>query len=291
MRVGAFEINEPVPQLKEPHALAMLRPWVDVGSVGSLTLSRLERHFKALELGKIARPGNFFDFTRYRPMLSTRGGKREITVPNSFIYYGTREDGHDFLFLHLLEPHAFGEDYSESVIELLQHFGVKRYFLIGSMYDAVPHTRPLLVTGSAVNDPDQASGSGNIQRSTYEGPTTITYMIGQEAAKVGIESSSMIVHLPQYAQLEEDFTGAARVLEALGGVYGLPPNLIDSKKGESQYEELSRAVASNPQLQPVIAQLEANYDARSAASGEPAPELPTQVEDFLSEMGERFDLD
>jgi hypothetical protein len=291
MRVGAFEINEPVPELKEPHALAMLRPWVDVGSVGSLALTRLERHFNALELGKLARPGNFFDFTRYRPMLSVRGGQRDITVPNSFIYYGTQENGHDFLFLHLLEPHVFGEDYSESILELLQHFGVKRYFLIGSMYDAVPHTRQLLVTGSVVNETGKAPGSADLERSTYEGPTTITYMIGQQASKLDIESSSMIVHLPQYAQLEEDFTGAARLLEVLGGVYGLPSNLIDLKKGETQYQELSKAVASNPRLKPVIEQLEANYDARAGAPGEAAPDLSIEVEDFLKKMGDRFESD
>ena len=126
MRIGAFEINEPVPDLQEPHALTMIRPWVDVGSVGSLALTRLERHFGATELGKLARPGNFLDFTRYRPVISMREGRRQITVPNSFINYAIREDGHDFLFLRLLEPHMFGEDYTDSIVELLKTFGVKR---------------------------------------------------------------------------------------------------------------------------------------------------------------------
>ena len=73
MRVGAFEISEPVPELHDPHALVMIRPWVDVGSVGTLTLARLERHFAAKDLAKLARPGNFFDFTR---KLQTRNIRR-----------------------------------------------------------------------------------------------------------------------------------------------------------------------------------------------------------------------
>lgn len=60
MRLGAFEIDEPVPELNEPHALAMLQPWIDVGGVGTLTLSWLEGHFQAKEVGRLARPGNFF---------------------------------------------------------------------------------------------------------------------------------------------------------------------------------------------------------------------------------------
>ena len=33
------------------------------------------------------------------------------------------------------------------------------------------------------------------------------------------------VHLPQYVQLEEDYAGAARLLEVLSSIYDLPPDL------------------------------------------------------------------
>ena len=165
MKIGPFEIREPVPELKEPHALAMLRPWVDVGSVGSLALTRLERHFGGKELGKLARPGTFFDFTRYRPTVVVKEARREITVPNTYINYAQPEKGPDFLFSHMLEPHMFGEDYSEAVLEVLKTFGAKRYFLIGSIYDAVPHTWPLMVTGTTGS---QSGGPVNVQQSTYQ---------------------------------------------------------------------------------------------------------------------------
>ena len=118
----------------------MLRPWVDVGSVGSLVLNRMERHLGARELGKLARPGTFFDYTRYRPTMTMRDGKRDITTPNSFINYAQPDQGQGFLFFHLLEPHMFGEDYCDAILELLRTFNVTRYALIGAMYDAVPHT-------------------------------------------------------------------------------------------------------------------------------------------------------
>ena len=51
MKIGAFDIDEPVPALREPHVFAMVRPWVDVGSVGTLTLNRLEHHLGSNELG------------------------------------------------------------------------------------------------------------------------------------------------------------------------------------------------------------------------------------------------
>src|SRR5438477_5985602 len=121
MRIGAFEIKEPVPELTEPHALVMIRPWVDVGSVGSLTLRRMERHYGAQELGKLARPGTFFDFTRYRPNVRVVNGERVTTSPNSVVNWAHPESGPDLLFLHLLEPHAMAEDYIDSIVELLKY--------------------------------------------------------------------------------------------------------------------------------------------------------------------------
>jgi hypothetical protein len=57
MRVDAFEIVDDAPKLTNVRAIAMLKPWVDVGKVGTLVLNRLERQLGARELGRLARPG------------------------------------------------------------------------------------------------------------------------------------------------------------------------------------------------------------------------------------------
>ena len=106
MRLHAFDLVDPVPELNDPHALAVVRPWIDVGSVGSLLLSCLEAHLGSIELAKLARPGNFFDFTRYRPTMTRQENSSEVEVPNTIVSYGRQSGGHDFLFLRLLEPHA-----------------------------------------------------------------------------------------------------------------------------------------------------------------------------------------
>ena len=291
MRIGPFEMMEPLPELEEPHALVMLRPWVDVGSVGTIVLSRLERHLDAVEIGKVARPGNFYDFTRYRPVIAMREGVRDVTIPNSFIYACRREGARDLLLFHLLEPHAFGEDFAEGVTEVLQELKAVRYSLIGAMYDAVPHTRPLMVTGSVQGPNSQRQArEANVEESTYEGPTTIMYVANRFATTNGMETASMIVHLPQYVQLEEDFSGATRLLESLRVLYDLPDRLIDDRRGRAQYDEVSSALESNPRLKEVVEQLERNYDARPAAreTTEEAPLAP-EIERFLKEIDQGFD--
>ena len=178
MRVGAFELKEPLPELNEPYVFAILQPWIDVNHVGSLTLNGLETRFEAKELGKVAKPGHFFDFTRYRPMLHFDEGIRRVSIPNTTLRYAKREGENDLLFLHLLEPHVLAEAYVDSVLRLLKTFKAKKYCLLGSMYDVVPHTRPLIVNGGAIGIETVLDlKRSKAQSSYYEGPTSITILI------------------------------------------------------------------------------------------------------------------
>ena len=301
MRVGAFEINEPVPELKDPHAFAMIRPWVDVGSVGTLTLNRLERFMGSKELGRLHRPGTFFDFTRYRPNMRFVDGVRQVKIPNSTIRYATTENGPDYLFLHLLEPHSNGEDYTDSILEVVRYFGVKRYCRVGAMYDAVPHTRPLLVTGS-LGSVEQKRPVPNfkLQQSTYQGPTTIMNLLSEGIEQDEIETINFMVHLPQYVQLEEDYAGTSRMIEVLSSVYeNIPPDLAPVRRGQRQYRELNATVDRNSELKTLIQQMEQYYDSQltvesSSTSSEQdgsSTTLSPEIEAFLSELGDRLEGD
>ena len=297
MRIGAFEIQEPVPELRDPHVFAMVRPWVDVGSVGTLTLNRLERFLGSKELGRLARPGGFFDFTRYRPTMKLVQGEREVKIPNSIIRYAKTEEGPDYLFFHLLEPHSNGEDYTDSLLEVVRHFQVKRYCRIGAMYDAVPHTRPLLVTGTLGSvRQSRPVPAFKVRRSTYQGPTTIMNLLSEGIERFEIESINFMVHLPQYVQLEEDYAGTSRMIEVLSSVYDtIPSDLAPARRGQRQYRELSATLERNTELKDLIQQMEAYYDAQmdseepGVEESVPTATLSPEIERFLSELGERLD--
>lgn len=286
MRVGTFELREPAPQLKGPHCFVMLSPWIDVGRVGSLALAFLESHFHGQELGKLARPGLFYDFTRYRPMIYLVEGRREIKIPNTFLNYAQRSEGGDLLFLYCMEPHALGDTYAQSILNMLEHLQVKRYCMVGSMYDSVPHTRPLIISGSSSNPELEAElNKMDIHRSSYQGPTTINVLVSENAPKRGIETMSMVVHLPHYAQLEEDYSGEYAVLQALSHLYHLSLDLNEIKqRAEEQYKRISQAVQKNPQMDELVKLMEVSYDARSAKKRDTELPLPPGIEKFLREI-------
>ena len=291
MRIGAFELIDELPSFQDLHVISMLRPWIDVGNVGTIALSKLEKHFGAKELGRLARPGTFFDFSRYRPIVRTMEGKRSLTIPNSIINYAIRDDGPDLLFFHILEPQSFGEDYTDAILEVLDSLKITRYIRIGGMYDAVPHTRPILVTGSAQGSvKDKLKDLIDLKSSTYQGPTSIVNLVSDGINERGIDNISLMAHLPQYVQLEEDFAGACSLLEVLCKICDLPPELANPKKGRQQYRELNAEIQRNQGLKALIQRLEIHYDSKTSFDGEDSEaKLSPEVEKFLREMGERFD--
>ena len=295
MRLRAFDLNESVPELNNPHALAVIQPWMDVSRVGSLILSCLEAYLGPKELGKLARPGDFFDFTRYRPTLIRKDNSSEVDVPNIIITYGKQPGSHDFVFLRLLEPHMGAEEYIDSVIELFKNFGVKRCCVIGSMYDMVPYTRPLLVTGSASNpDLQNKLTLANVKSSDYQGPTTILSLIGHRALQMGIETCSMMVHLPSYFMMEQDYRGEKRLMEVISSLYGFAMPQEDMEKADQQEKQIGliaeQIMEQEPRLRLVLKQLEDNYDSRINANKE-ATRLSPEVEKFLQDLEKRFRQD
>jgi hypothetical protein len=243
----------------------------------------LEAQFGAKELGRLARPGNFFDFTRYRPTLYFEEGIRRVNVPNATISYAKREGTNDLLFLHLLEPHALAEVYVDSILRLLETFHVKKYCLLGSMYDAVPHTKPLIVHGGAIGrEAEIELKKSGAQPSDYQGPTTITILITQRAPQFGIEAIWFIVSLPQYVVLEEDFLGKMRLMEILNLLYNIPIDRKDVERASEQLHLINQKVERTPELKSLLPQLETLYEVRmKRKEGEKMPKLSPAVEEML----------
>ena len=291
MKIGIFEVSEPLPELSNTRAFSILRPWIDVSRVGSIVLNQLERYLAAKELGRIDRPGVYFDFTRYRPHVRTAAGRRIITTPNTVVHYAKIDTGDDYLFLHIREPHAMAEDYVNGIVELMEHFDVTEYCRIGGMYDSVPHTRPLLVTGSMSEEQALKAGEAvSTGGGNYQGPTSIINLVTEALAEKGVATPSLMAHIPQYVQLDEDHMGASRLMQVLCALYGFPDFLAEPTRGERQYKELTKAIENNTEVKALIKQLEAYYDrTQTSDEAEEDVQLAPDIEQFLREAGERLD--
>ncbi len=291
MKVGEFELKEPLPELRDPHLIATLTPWIDAGSVGSLSIERLERYMSAEELGGLSTPGRYFDFTRYRPVVYYQDGQRKMRVPNADLRWAAGAQGHDFIFLHMLEPHSNAEEYIDAVSEVIERLAVKRFCRIGAMYDAVPHTRPLLVMGSLNGEPlENVEGIEGNRRRPYQGPTSIMNMVGDRLSNKGIDNMMLMCRLPHYVELEADFAGRTKMLQVLSTLYDFPAEYYTSQRDTQQYERVSAEMQRNPKVKSLVERLESDYDTRRGRrrpNPPPAadlPPLPPSVEEFLGKL-------
>jgi predicted ATP-grasp superfamily ATP-dependent carboligase len=288
MRIGCFQLRDPVPEYREPYVVACLRPWIDVNGVGSLVLGELEARFNATELGALAKPGLFYDFTRYRPTISLDDGIRDLSIPNTTVFHAGREGQHDLVLLHLLEPHAHAELYVDSVLKLLKAVGAKKYILLGSMHDMVPHTRPLLVSGYGMGEEARRDAKkAGVLPITYHGPSSMVNLITKKASEMGVEAVAFMVSLPQYVVLEEDYLGKVRLMEILNMLYDVPVDKDDFERALEQRRLINERLEASPEVKSLLSQLESAYDARvKAFETEGTPRLTSEMEDiFWTIMG------
>ena len=247
MRIGGFDLIDPFPELNAPYVLATLRPWIDVNNVGSLVLRELVGQFGAFELGQLRRPGRFYDLTRYRPTIDIEGAINELTVPNTMVHYARRKGQNDLVFLDLLEPHANADIYVDSVVRLLTTLKTSKYVLLGSMYDVVPHTRPLLVSGYGMGEKAlQDVRMAGAMPITYRGPSTFANLITKKRRRAGIDAVVFIVSLPQYVVMEEDHVGKVRLMEVLNMLYNIPIDKEEfAKKALRQRETITERLKAS----------------------------------------------
>jgi predicted ATP-grasp superfamily ATP-dependent carboligase len=273
------------------HVFTIIPPWLNAGESARLATEYIQENTNAQPLAQLSAPGEFFDFTRYRPNISLVGGVSKLEIPNAVSSF-SKGSSIDFIFLRLPEPHMRSEVYIESVLELFKYFKVKRYNLIGSMYEMLPHTRPPFITGSASNQWLQNSIEvARVLPSNYEGPTSIMSLLAQEAKKLGIETLSLVVHLPIYLPVPADHRGETRLLEVCEALYGIPVPQADIEKARDENEQVKETAEAflkqNPQLRFMLTQLEDNYDAR--VNNHQQVSLSPEIEKFLQDMSRGFE--
>jgi hypothetical protein len=291
MKLGWFETVEPVPELRNVHVFTIIPPWLNAGESARLATEYLQENTSAQPLAQLSAPGEFFDFTRYRPNVSLVEGASKLEIPNAVASF-SKGSSIDFIFLRLPEPHMRSEVYIESVLELFKYFKVKRYNLIGSMYEMLPHTRPPFITGSASNQWLQNSIEvARVIPSNYEGPTSIMSLLAQEAKKLGTETLSLVVHLPIYLPVPADHRGETKLLEVCEALYGIPvppSDILKARDEDEQVKETAEAfLKQNPQLRFMLTQLEDNYDAR--VNNHQQVRLSPEIERFLQDMSRGFE--
>lgn len=261
------------PTLRRPVLIAAFRGWNDGGQAASLAAGYLTRLWQAHRFADID-PEGFVDFQTTRPLVSLdEGMTRRIEWPENVFHAGaiTGAD-RDAVLLIGVEPSYRWRTFTELVVGLARELGVELVVTLGALLADVPHTRPAPVTGAA-SDPSLVEELG-LQHSRYEGPTGIVGVLHDACRVAGLPSVSLWSAVPHYVSLAPSPRAARALCERLGGLLDLRIDVTELLEAEKTYaEQVSEAVASDPETAAYVADLERRADTMGELVDE--GELPT----------------
>jgi proteasome assembly chaperone (PAC2) family protein len=256
------------PVLRRPVLISAFRGWNDGGQAATVAAAYLARQWDATRFADID-PEQFMDFQAVRPTVSLDAGMtRHIEWPeNAFFHAEVPGTGRDAVILLGVEPNYRWRAFTDLVVGLARDLGVELVVTLGALLADVPHTRPAPVTGSAT-DPRLVEELG-LQLSRYEGPTGIVGVLHDACRAAELRSVSLWSAVPHYVSLAPSPRAAKALCVRLSDLIGVPISTLELDEAEEEYAaQVSEAVASDPETQAYVEELEQRADSLDSFADE-----------------------
>jgi len=272
------------PQLERPILIAAFRGWNDGGQGASLATGYLAKLWEAKRFAEVD-PETFFDFQATRPHVTLEEGlTRRIDWPATVFYHG-RPAGldRDAVLLLGIEPNLRWRAFTDLLVGFTQELGVELVVTLGALLADVPHTRPCPATGSATDK--QLVERLGLSASRYEGPTGIIGVLHDACLRAGLPSASLWAAVPHYVSLTPSPKAALALCERLGDLLGAQIDTGELEEAAENYsEQVSEAVASDPDTAAYIEELEQRADTLAEEEALPSGDaLAAELTRFLRE--------
>ena len=264
--------------------------WIDAGRAATGALRHLVRDLSAPRLARID-PEDFFVLTQERPEVRLRpDGERDIQWPASEFFASPGRDGGDGLLLFCgPEPHQRWRTYTKAFLDVAERCGVKRIISLGALLASAPHTRPMRVTARCT-DPAARSlleAWGIYRVPTYEGPTGISSVVLEAAARRGIQHVGFMGQAPHYLQDGENPAAIQVLVSYVARLLHLSPDMSQFDEAIQEFRtECDRAVARDRATREHVRQLERDYDAATAEERQPLPSGELDSDKLMRELDE-----
>ncbi len=248
------------PELRRPILLAAFKGWNDAGDAATFATMHLGQTWKGQKIASIDGE-EFFDFQAVRPHVELVDGLiRKITWPSNEFWAAHPESGeHDVIILVGTEPNMRWRTFSNLIVDLAREHKVELVITLGALLADVPHSRPVPITGTAV-DVELIKRLG-LERSRYEGPTGIVGVLHEAFARAGIASASLWAAVPHYLAITPNPKAALALIEKATQLMGTAFDTTDLKRASEAYEEkVGEMIREDDSVQQYVQLLEERLD-------------------------------
>jgi hypothetical protein len=242
----------------EPVLIAAFEGWNDAANAASDALRALLRMADASPVRELDAEA-YFDFQAARPQVEiVQGVVRAVRWPATTISVGRVGDRTVVLALGV-EPNLHWPAFCREIIGVAREHEVGLAVTLGALLGDTPHTRPVMVTGTA-SDPRTAARL-DLARSRYEGPTGIVGVLADVARREGLPSVSLWAPVPHYVASPPNPKATLALLDRIRDLLDLPLDLANLSIAARAWQEQVDSVAeSDDDLVRYVRNLEDRYD-------------------------------
>jgi proteasome assembly chaperone (PAC2) family protein len=276
-----------LPHLRSPVLVCAFRGWNDAAASASTALGAIANSLDAELIAKVD-PEEYFDFQSTRPTITLEEGQtRRIEWPENNLFAARVPTAdRDLILLDGTEPNLRWRTFSETIATAADALDVEMVITLGALIAEVSHTLPVPVTGLA-SSPELVDEL-ELERSSYEGPTGITGVVHDLCQQAGIDSASLWAAVPHYVAAVPNPKAALALLRRLEGLTGIAVEASELEEETLDYEEqIGRAVAANPEIEELVARIEAEQVDLLTAEGEEVPSADTIAREFQRFLRQR----
>jgi proteasome assembly chaperone (PAC2) family protein len=277
-----------LPHLRSPILVCAFRGWNDAAAAASTALASIANDLEGELIARID-PEDFFDFQSTRPTITMDEGQtRRIEWPeNNVIAVSVPSADRDLVLFDGTEPNLRWRTFSETIATVADALGVEMVITLGALIAEVSHTLPVPITGLASSQ--ELVEELELERSSYEGPTGIVGVVHDLCRQNGIDSASLWAAVPHYVAAVPNPKAALALLRRLEGLTGIAVEASELEEETEDYEEqIGRAVAANPEIEDLVARIEAEQADMFDEEGElpNADTLAREFQQFLRQRGD-----
>lgn len=291
-----YELEYPAPAVESneaagPTLVISMQGYADAGHA----VEGASNHIKAaLENTQVAtfNSDELIDYRSRRPSVQMSAG--EITDVDSIeidMRVVRDSKGSSFLLLSGPEPDLRWEAFSKAVADLADKFNVGETICLYGAPMAVPHTRPLVVSGHS-NDRELLSKLFTID-TKWTVPGSAQMMIERELHKRGRKVAGLTAHVPHYLAQSPYPTATYQLLQSVADVAKLEfPMKSLELDIQRVNQQLAEQTVGSEEITHVVTQLEQYYDTELSKYRESHPNAMMPGESQVpsgEEIGEAFE--
>ena len=268
------------PRLRRPIMLCAFEGWNDAGDAASFATRYLGERWGTRPFADVD-PEEHFDFTSTRPRVQlVDGHQREIVWPTVEFSAGSIPGtDRDVILVEGSEPQLRWRAFCDQVVEVATTYQVELVVTLGALLAEVPHSRPVSVIGTAVDD-DLITRLG-LARSSYEGPTGIVGVLHDALSRNGLPTASLWAAVPGYASQLSSPRAAMALVERSCSMMGTPPPVSRLADAVADYDaRVAALISDDDDLVTYVARLEEMVD-------EMADDDDDEYDDDLDDLAEQ----